>query len=504
MDFKERGAQVQLMGDIYTAADNVIVWLGPEEDGVDFKHGLTMLQDSNDLSQGDLVRLAPTMYRILERPWFERTWVVQELALSERDPMDRHERASSFNSIRVAKRNPDRQINGFFAYQLRRTLYLSATDPRDKVFGLLGISEFESEGLLADYTKSLTEVYTEATAFMLLNGYVSMYFESPLRPVQDRHIRLGYPSDWPTWVPNFAFATKTKANDRSFNAARRSYSILLEPPMDNLPLILNIKPEERVDMLAQDLPQSLPAAQLSTDCTRLSTYGLLAGTIMATSKDSLRHLEWAEPPWLSLNSVYDIYHEIVAPNKISSADYLVALLPEEHRYSWRIRPGAQQHEFDTFDLFLNADRNQVHKYGALFRPHDDVDSGPFGSGMHDTMRELAEAVSSRAKDRIVFVTDQGHVGLSYHEEPQYGIRSGDILAGLFGVNFPFILRRNDSETANVTYQMVNVASVANHQWGHDFLGNVFTASGYPDVKAFASTVSWEDFEEFGLNKYVIV
>lgn len=540
MDFKERGAQVQLMGNIYTAADNVLIWLGPENNDTDFKHGLTLLQDGKDLSESDLLCLAPTMHQILGRSWFERTWVVQELALSKRDPLvlvgghhflwqlllkcaaaignrldrisgiriadfqERHERASSFNSIRLAKRNPDRQDNAFFAYQLRRTLYLSATDPRDKVFGLLEISDFESERLLADYTKPLPKVFTEATAYMLRNGYVSMYFESPLRPVRDQHVRLGRSSEWPTWVPNFAFATKTKANDRSFNAARRSYNILLEPPMDNLPLMLNIKPEERVDMLAQELPSNLPAAQISADFKRLSTYGLFAGTIIATSKDSLRHLEWTEPHWLSLNSIYDVYHDIVAPNRISSADYLVALLPQEHTYIWRVRPGAQQHEFNTFDLFLNANRDRVHDYGDLFRPRHEVNPGPFGRRMHDTMQELAEAISSRAKDRIVFVTDQGHVGLTYHEDPQTGIRSGDVLVGLFGVNFPFILRRNESAGADVTYEMINAASVANHPWGHDFLGNIFTLSGYPEVKAFGQDVTWANFGKAGLKEYVII
>ena len=544
MDSQERSAQVQLMGEIYTFADNVIVWLGPEEDNAEFKHGLTLIRSDDTLSyssqRNEAVHLAPTMYRILKRPWFERTWVVQELALSRQDPVilighrafswksflqhagfilnyldkitgfkasdykDRFERASSFNAIRIAKWEPSRQGTAFFAYQLRRTLYLSATDPRDKVFGLLGISEFGSKRLLPDYAKSVLEVYTEATTFMLLNRYVSMYFESPLRPLQDHHTQLSHPFDWPSWVPNFTYATKTKRDGRTFNPARQSYQLLLEAPMDNLPLMLNVLPEERVDMLAQNLPYNLTAAEVSADNTRLSTYGLFAGTIIATSEDALQHLEWAEPPWLSLNSVYDIYHDIVAPNGVSSADYLCVLLPQEHRHSWRTRPGAQQHEFAVFDSFLNADRNRIHEYGALFDRKDDVAPGPFGRDVDDTMQELAEAISSRAKERIVFVTDKGHVGLSYHEDLKTGIRSGDILVGLFGVNFPFILRRNESEVKDTTHLMINVASVANHQWGHEFLGNIFTASGYPDVKAFDPDITWKDFEMFGMKQYVIV
>jgi hypothetical protein len=60
------------------------------------------------------------------------------------------------------------------------------------------------------------------------------------------------------------------------------------------------------------------------------------------------------------------------------------------------------------------------------------------------MRELAEAISSHAKDRMIFMIDQSHVGLTYHEDSQTGICNGDILVGLLGINSPFILRRNES------------------------------------------------------------
>lgn len=529
MDMQERSAQVQLMGEIYSAADNVIVWLGPAEEDSGTMAALVRIRDwdarSIQLPRDEAVLLAPTMYRLLNRPWFERTWVVQELALSNHEPVvhvgywsfgwkqflrlathierhidhvpsvmvtdyvDRLGRVIDFSEIRNAWREPTRQATAFFPYQVRRTLYLSATDPRDKIFGLLGISKFESERPVPDYKKSVQEVYAEATAIMMRNRYVSAYFESPLRPSKDLHIRLSaHPPEWPSWVPNLAYATKTMVTGQSFTGVHRGHQQLLEAPMDNLPLMLNIKPEERVDMLSQDLPPQLTAVEISADNTVMSTHGQSIGTITATSRNSLKHIEWAEPTWLSLISVYDVYHELIVPYGICTEDYLRALLPEERRYSWRT-PARLLADVAIFDNFLNADRENMQAYGALFASTEHADLGP-GSEAHNLLHELAEGISSKAKNRIVFVTDNGRVGISYHEDLHAGIRRRDLLAGLFGVNFPFILRRRDQDPSSETYRLINVASVANHQWGHEFLGNTFTASGFPAVKHFGPDVTW--------------
>lgn len=40
-----------------------------------------------------------------------------------------------------------------FASQLLSTVHLSATDPREKVFAILGISAFSDKKIVSDYTK---------------------------------------------------------------------------------------------------------------------------------------------------------------------------------------------------------------------------------------------------------------------------------------------------------------------------------------------------------------
>jgi hypothetical protein len=52
------------------------------------------------------------------------------------------------------------------------------------------------------------------------------------------------------------------------------------------------------------------------------------------------------------------------------------------------------------------------------------------------------------------------------------------------------LPRKDGEKQ--THAMVNLAYVAGHKYGHDF------------VKRSSPGTKWEDFEEFGLQKYTVV
>jgi hypothetical protein len=68
--------------------------------------------------------------------------------------------------------------------QSARALYLClftsqsamATEPRDKVFGLLGICDFaSSEPLIADYSKTVQQVFTNAT-IVSIREYLSYPF----------------------------------------------------------------------------------------------------------------------------------------------------------------------------------------------------------------------------------------------------------------------------------------------------------------------------------------
>jgi hypothetical protein len=63
--------------------------------------------------------------------------------------------------------------------------------------------------------------------------------------------------------------------------------------------------------------------------------------------------------------------------------------------------------------------------------------------------------------RTLFVTDTGCVGKS-----MAGMEVGDVLAGLFGIMLPFVLRKSsEGEIEGKGWRMVNVAHVAEHRLG---------------------------------------
>ncbi|KAF3039389.1 hypothetical protein E8E12_007877 [Didymella heteroderae] len=70
---------------------------------------------------------------------------------------------------------------------------------------------------------------------------------------------------------------------------------------------------------------------------------------------------------------------------------------------------------------------------------------------------------------------------------------GDVVARLFGRNYPFVLRPLVSkDNGEQMYTMVNVTSVVDHKYGHDF------------VKIPGPGAKWEDLEQFGLREYTII
>lgn len=102
----ERNVQLRLMRKIYSMATSIIIWLGPEaDDSALLPEFIRLAKAASDerkrkmksfrifdasintlLVKPGLDRFAPgwlAIGKLLDRSWFERTWVVQELALSK-------------------------------------------------------------------------------------------------------------------------------------------------------------------------------------------------------------------------------------------------------------------------------------------------------------------------------------------------------------------------------------------------------------------------------------
>lgn len=226
-NIKERNTQVANMSSIYSAGSRVVVYLGPDiAVPLNGRHArrwrLHELESGavtpNFLQEPPSPPPPHTLQDLLRRRYFSRIWVIQELLLSQRvvmrvgdvdfwaDPaMMTHFAASLPDWIWDKTRAPWLQhiaqggskINGL-RDAIRISALSQATDPRDRIFGLLGIlsqipepstrldprssttlSVRPSMDLSADYSIPCQHVFIGLFAHCLLTLRQPQYYSTP-------------------------------------------------------------------------------------------------------------------------------------------------------------------------------------------------------------------------------------------------------------------------------------------------------------------------------------
>jgi hypothetical protein len=241
---KERGHQVKIMADIYSKAVKVLIWLGLESDDssramdclnyiaskvkVDFDTN-SMSPATNDTHWGD-IRVAPAInevdvmavFHFIQRPWFERLWIWQEVLLASEDTEAMcGSRSIPWVALRtavfclLAKPKPwllfGQQLEfwarieavgnlcfGKKAQSIEHLIGITksciCSDPRDKIYALLSLLWGVRAAIEPDYTKSVYEVYKHATLSLIeATGLLAV-----LNTVEVHEHLEGVPS----WVPN--------------------------------------------------------------------------------------------------------------------------------------------------------------------------------------------------------------------------------------------------------------------------------------------------------------
>jgi hypothetical protein len=119
----------------------------------------------------------------------------------------------------------DRAHKHNFAFQFLATRYSQATDPRDKVYGILSLpliplgSHFplKTSDIMPDYTKSIEYVFVEAAKMLATSKPCQLFGKFPLRPLMPRHLPAALPSSMlvlPTWAPNLTLPQSSR--DRGY------------------------------------------------------------------------------------------------------------------------------------------------------------------------------------------------------------------------------------------------------------------------------------------------
>ncbi|KAL7931811.1 heterokaryon incompatibility domain-containing protein [Trichoderma chlorosporum] len=200
---EERGEQIQYMAEIYSKANRVIVWLGEAADNSD--HALKYIRMAADEDQQSSISkdtARGAVLAILERPWFRRIWVLQEVAAAQHIVMMcgaaridgyafclglpsllRYEDISShIRSVTYLMRGcifrPKYSVNslGGISLDIRPLGALidmyhahEATERHDKIFALLGMSSDNpiASGLLPNYKTPWNKLMAKLVKFIL-------------------------------------------------------------------------------------------------------------------------------------------------------------------------------------------------------------------------------------------------------------------------------------------------------------------------------------------------
>ncbi|PSN61755.1 HET-domain-containing protein [Corynespora cassiicola Philippines] len=212
---KERGHQVQQMGDIFSQAEQVIFWLGHSTLDVGLlmaalkrlersshenfcngwllsdKRWLQLWSETQfPLTEVVSMRMRQGLQELFQRPWFTRVWILQEVAKAKRAVVCAGNEMVGSRIFTLAPTlvnvHPDmhcQAVLDIMPGQSRRSSWWSekrnlctllqkfprsrASDSRDRIFALIGIaSDGEENHLLKpDYTKPVEELIRDAELF---------------------------------------------------------------------------------------------------------------------------------------------------------------------------------------------------------------------------------------------------------------------------------------------------------------------------------------------------
>ncbi|KAK0616708.1 heterokaryon incompatibility protein-domain-containing protein [Immersiella caudata] len=513
VDDKDKNQQIRLMRDIYTAASETVAWLG--QPSAPDKLWRYLHSYDNNLSWRDHV---DDILEVLSAPWFGRVWVIQEVGCSESirvlfggismswdyfcdlnfylnesgvmnkilhdsEFVNRREaltqawatpayfvrflmivRASIQNAAKES--DPGSALNPLDSFLLDTRLH-KATDPRDKVYSLLGIVKPASRHLLfADYANdSVDSAFREAACLCYCRGRLALLglcgTAIPRKSVK-------YPFT-PSWVPDLTVTLPGTVWSSRYDDYDTSWA--------RAPAIVRM-------IEKQMLHQPPPGTALYVIPLRLlSIVGGIADTIAGIS---------TEPPLAKpdLNELCNQVNDHSAPVHLitTEGDYRKKVVRETMELCKRTQPYPSGAEYtpgricwktltadldgthgradasffdEAFKVYRRMEFGEVEDEDALeadarekHKGKDTASKEPEHSGNAMTEEEFqakvyevrvmharierAMSMAAAGVHRRVFWTKRGYVGLA-----TVGIQEGDSVMLLRGACVPFILRHAD-------------------------------------------------------------
>lgn len=285
-----------MMGELFARAAHVVVWLGPEANGSAVAMDrLSYIGSQIDVDWEGIPRITPAanvehvdhsiadpncdlpldmkqsaaVVSLLNRGWFDRLWVRQEILVAEEKAIVRcgphqmpwpvfrkalrllYSKRSKLDNVVYLLTNRLRTIAGFI-FQLRWTNILSmrnvfddalCSDPRDRIFAIRSLLLEDQRALCGqpDYTKSTVDVYSEFT-----RNYITTYPNGLTILNQCELSQLSPGWSGPSWVPDWS--TKSSFHWGKDTFASSQLSGIFEFPEPGTLRVLGVSRTEVTDM----------------------------------------------------------------------------------------------------------------------------------------------------------------------------------------------------------------------------------------------------------------
>ncbi|KAH7075820.1 heterokaryon incompatibility protein-domain-containing protein [Paraphoma chrysanthemicola] len=239
---EEKNRQIRLMGQIYSCATSVAIWIGPEFENSELAVPLLQNVKDNtvDMQYMKAFHKNPASLALLnlfKRDYWKRLWVVQEVTLNETKWVYCGDSVFSWEVYRRAaeifwdkesdphirqgpatfpKLESLRQLGDESMLEVLRACRKKLSEnARDKVFGVLGLLPEETQrGFSCDYSQSTKTVYMDVVDFLVsATNQLDVIRESIHFPLHVNSVGL------PSWCPDWSHNPEVSSLTRTLNFA---------------------------------------------------------------------------------------------------------------------------------------------------------------------------------------------------------------------------------------------------------------------------------------------
>ena len=512
-DIPERNSQLSLMTQIYSLARTVICWLG--EPGDDSELAISTLNEcKEDLTNARYLGFCEPSHpswnaieKFIRRPYWTRTWVIQEnfvarqrvfmcgdkeimgsdmftvfdalsLSLRVRElavagfPKRPASQAAKnvrdfdfFNqripSILGESRQQGAQLIELLNALLMETSKFETTDPRDRLYGILGLMPRDIYQLVKpDYKQSIKTVFTNF-ALNLYEEWFGMIAQSGIGHTQSQQQQTRCP-DMPSWIPTYRgqffnnqqFRIKKNGSEsHNFNAGGN-----IRPQWDLVTGTLTL----RVSGILKDNIVTISPPE-TTLGARIATWSYWAATTICNDhpcgnwrrafyhtllldQDRSKVVGYEGPDRVPVHKQHGVSLEQEYLSLMQSA---FKHFPHENRAHVAQRhsvDGAKQRSLRLECEYWLEDNTSVQirdlRDGKELRPSvvmPLLDEGSIGVRIPLIKALFPDFLDRMTEARSFIVTESGYIGLA-----PVGTQIGDQVALIPGCPVPLVLRREDS------------------------------------------------------------